>query len=220
MRPVEADSSNTRPRWQRGLYAITAQTDSVSALRNDVAAALAGGAVLVQYRDKSHNRKLRLQQASALAEICHAAQVPLLINDDIDLCLAVQAAGVHLGKDDAELAQARHRLGDQAIIGASCYADMQRAATAAAAGADYLAFGSFFPSLSKPAAPPCPPSLLKQARSWQLPVVAIGGINTENGSALIHHGADLLAVISDLFGAADIAAQAARYRKLFQHHEQ
>lgn len=201
----------------RGLYAITAG-DTVTAigLVEQVAQAIAGGARLIQYRDKSGDPIKRLAEAGALNELCRAQGVPLLINDDLALAAGVGAAGVHLGRDDAPLAEARARLGADAIIGVSCYDDFALAAAAAAAGADYVAFGSFFPSPTKPAAVPADPALLRRARrELAVPAVAIGGITPENGGALIEAGAALLAVVSGVFGAADIRAAARRYATLF-----
>jgi len=202
----------------RGLYAITAG-DTVTALglSEQVARAIAGGARVIQYRDKSGDPIKRLAEATALNHLCRAQGVPLLINDDVALAAQVGAAGVHLGRDDADLAEARARLGSDAIIGVSCYDDFELAEAAAASGADYVAFGSFFPSPTKPQAVPADPALLQRARSeLALPAVAIGGITPENGRALIAAGAAMLAVISGVFGAADIQAAARRYADLFE----
>jgi thiamine-phosphate pyrophosphorylase len=143
--------------------------------------------------------------------------VPLIINDDVELAVHCGAAGVHLGRDDADLATARARLGTGAIIGVSCYADLERAREAAAAGADYLAFGRFFPSQTKPEAVPADPALLAAARrELDLPLCAIGGITPANAAPLLEAGADLLAVIQGLFGQPDVRAAAARFQALFQ----
>jgi len=201
----------------RGLYAITAG-DTVTALglTEQVARAIAGGACVIQYRDKSGDPIKRLAEATALSRLCREHGVPLLINDDVALAAQVGAAGVHLGRDDADLAEARARLGDDAIIGVSCYNQFELAEHAAATGADYVAFGSFFASPTKPEAVPADPALLQRARhELHLPAVAIGGITPENGRALIAAGAAMLAVISGVFGAADIQAAARRYADLF-----
>jgi thiamine-phosphate pyrophosphorylase len=178
--------------------------------------ALAGGARLVQYRDKSRDLSLRLAQARALGTLCDAAGVPLIINDDIQLAAAVSADGVHLGRDDPDPREARRLLGPSALIGVSCYDRLDLAEAAQAAGADYVAFGSFFPSSTKPLAVRADLDLLRQARRRiRLPLVAIGGITPENGAALIEAGADLLAVVSGVFGAPDLRAAAAAYARLF-----
>lgn len=188
----------------RGVYAITdgPRDDLVEA----VLAALAGGARLVQYRDKGTDRARREIEARALASLCRSHDVPLIVNDDVDLALTAGADGVHLGADDASLAEARVRLGAQAIIGVSCYDSIERARHLATAGADYLAFGTFFPSPTKPSARRADPALLREARAIGLPLVAIGGINADNARLLVDAGADYLAVISAVFGAADITA--------------
>jgi thiamine-phosphate pyrophosphorylase len=201
----------------RGLYAITAG-DTVTALglAEQVAQAIAGGARVIQYRDKSGDPIKRLGEAEALNRLCRAHGVPLLINDDVGLAQQVGAAGVHLGRDDASVAQARVRLGADAIIGVSCYNDFARAERAAAAGADYVAFGSFFPSPTKPEAVRADLVLLQRARrELAIPAVAIGGITPENGRALIDAGAAMLAVITGVFGQPDIRAAARAYSRLF-----
>lgn len=203
----------------RGLYAITQTTDkSISQVIADVEAALQGGAVVVQYRDKQPLDARRL--ANELLKVCHAHQVPLLINDDVELALAVGADGVHLGRDDGDIASARRRLGREAVIGISCYNDIERAKSAVAAGADYVAFGRFFPSGSKPLAAPADIATLRQARQHlNVPIVAIGGILPENGGQLLEAGADLLAVIGGLFDTAPKQA-AETFQTLFKHQEQ
>jgi len=203
--------------WQRGLYAIA---DSALLAGSDVAArvgaAIAGGAVLVQYRDKGADGAQRHVQASAVLACCRAHKVPLLINDDIELTDAIGADGVHLGRDDTALAAARQRLGPHAIIGVSCYNLLPHAIAAAEAGADYVAFGRFFPSRTKSHAVQAEIELLHDAkRRLNIPVAAIGGITADNGSMLIEAGADLLAVIQGVFAQPDIAAAARRIAILF-----
>jgi thiamine-phosphate pyrophosphorylase len=201
----------------RGLYAITdSRLIPREQVTTRVAQAIDGGAVMIQYRAKRTSRDERLQEALALGRLCRERGLPLLVNDDIDLALACDAAGVHLGRDDIPPAQARMRLGSQAIIGVSCYDQLERARAAAASGASYVAFGRFFPSLSKPEAVQAMPALLSQARrEISLPIVAIGGITPENASGLLEAGADLLAVIHGVFGQADIRAAAQAYAALF-----
>lgn len=200
---------------RRGLYAITQpEHKTLEQILNEVEAALKGGAVVIQYRDKQPLDAEGL--ARQLLSLCHAYQVPLLINDSVELALKVGADGVHLGKDDGDIANARSRLGEDAIIGISCYNDIRKARSAAEHGADYAAFGRFFPSGSKPLAAPADLSTLTQAKQLlNLPVVAIGGILPENGGQLIAAGADLLAVIGGIFDH-DPQAAARAYQALFQ----
>ncbi len=182
-----------------GLYAIT-QTENKSAdtVINEVEAAIKGGAVIVQYRDKHPQDAPFL--ARELVKVCHRHSVPLLINDDIELAALVNADGVHLGKEDGAVAQARKRLGNAAIIGVSCYDSVEQAIAAQSQGATYAAFGRFFPSNSKPLAAPAHIETLRQAKlKLTIPLVAIGGILPENGAQLVAAGADLLAVIGGLF---------------------
>lgn len=209
-------SGALRRQWQRGgLYAIT-QTDNKSAdtIIAEVAAAIRGGAIIVQYRDKNPADAVKL--ARELVKLCHQHHVPLIINDDIELAAMVGADGVHIGKEDGNIAMARKYLGDTAIIGVSCYNFVEQAIDAQAQGASYAAFGRFFPSTSKPLAAPAQIETLKQAkRILTIPVVAIGGILPENGARLLAAGADLLAVIGGLFD--DQPEQSARaYRALFE----
>lgn len=197
----------------RGLYAITdgPRADLVEAS----AAALAGGARLLQYRDKTHDAARRADEARALQALCAAHGVPLIVNDDVELAAAVGAAGVHLGEDDLAVGAARARLGAQAIVGVSCYDSIERARRLAAAGADYLAFGAFFPSPTKPQARRATTGLLRAAKPLGLPLVAIGGITPDNAAPLVDAGADCLAVISALFAHADVQTQARRFSHLF-----
>jgi thiamine-phosphate pyrophosphorylase len=182
-----------------GLYALTPDDPDTQALVAKVRAAIAGGAAAVQYRYKPADPARRTEQARALAALCRAASIPLVVNDDIELALAVDAAGVHLGRDDGDLAAARRLLGPGRLLGASCYDRLERAEGAVAAGADYVAFGSVFASPTKPAAVRAPLALLGAARRLGRPVVAIGGITLETAREVISAGAASVAVISDLF---------------------
>jgi thiamine-phosphate pyrophosphorylase len=206
-----------RDRRVRGLYAITDTSGDVDdGLLTRVRSAILGGAQLVQYRDKSADRGRRRRQGSALNALCRAHGTPLIINDDVALAAEVGAAGVHVGKDDLSLAAARSRLGNTAIIGVSCYDRLDLALAAARQGADYVAFGSFFPSPTKPSAVRADIELLRAARrELSLPIVAIGGITPANGADLIAAGADCLAVISGVFTQPDIRAAAQAYTDLF-----
>lgn len=203
-----------------GLYAVTPDVADTRRLIATAQAALAGGAHLLQYRNKPAPAALRLSQASALLVLCRRYRVPLIINDDLDLALAVSADGLHLGAEDGSLAAARARLGTAKILGASCYDRLELALEAARLGADYVAFGSFFPSSVKPGAVRAPLTLLRDAkRRLSMPVVAIGGITLENAPQLIAAGADGVAVISALFGADDVELAARRFNALFAARE-
>jgi len=199
----------------RGLYAITPDTSDTEALARKVEQALAGGIVALQYRSKLLARDKRLAQAQRLATLAQGYGVPFIVNDDVEIALAVGANGAHLGRDDADLAAARQRLAGK-ILGASCYERIELARAAVAAGADYVAFGAVFPSPTKPDAVRAPLALFGEAKSLGVPLAAIGGITLENAPQLLGAGADLLAVISDLFDAADVAARARQYARLFQ----
>jgi thiamine-phosphate pyrophosphorylase len=201
---------------QRGLYLLTPDLIDTGLLCTRVEAGLRGGAVLLQYRNKHADASTRSELAHALRPICDRHRVPLLINDDAVLARDVGAAGVHLGEGDVALSQARALLGPDAVIGASCYDDLERAVAAAAAGASYLAFGAFFSSTTKPTARRAHPDLLRDAAGLGLPLVAIGGISADNARPLIDAGAAFLAVIGDVFDAPDIEAAARRYASLFQ----
>lgn len=193
----------------RGLYAITPEDVG------RVAAAVASGALCaLQYRSKSADRARRLAEAQLLARLCRAHGVPLIVNDDVELALEVDAAGVHLGRDDESIAAARARLPGR-ILGASCYDRLELAERAVAAGADYVAFGSVYASITKPGAVRAPLALF--GRELGVPKVAIGGITAENAAPLLAAGADALAVLSDLFDAPDVAARAREYAKVFAH---
>lgn len=187
-----------------GLYAITPALADTARLVAAVEACLAGGAAVVQYRAKEAAPALALEQARALAAVCRRAGVPLIVNDGVLLAREAGASGVHLGRDDGDVAAARATF-PGAIVGLSCYDDPQRAARAAAQGADYVAIGSVFASATKPQAVRAPLERLAQARAASgLPVVAIGGVNADNAGRAIAAGADFVAVIDALFGAPDI----------------
>ena len=196
----------------RGLYAITPDFAELEPLLRKVEQALKAGVALLQYRNKIISKDKRLLQAKELAPLARGYGVPLIINDDVEIAAAVGANGVHLGKEDGDLAAARAKLPGR-IVGASCYNDLDKARAAVRAGATYVAFGSVFPSPTKPQAVKAPLSLF--AANLGVPLCAIGGITLDNAPALIAAGADLLAVITDLFDAPDIGARAAQYRKLF-----
>ena len=196
----------------RGLYAITPDIADSDVLARKVEQALKAGVAMLQYRNKALSKDKRLFQAKELAALARGYGVPFIVNDDLDIALSVGANGAHLGKDDGDLAAARAKLPGR-ILGASCYADLEKARIAVRHGADYVAFGSVYASSTKPGAVRAPLSLFRH--NLGVPLCAIGGITVENAPALVAAGASLLAVISDLFDAPDIAARATQYRKLF-----
>ncbi len=200
----------------RGLYAVTPDEADSARLLALVRRALAGGAGILQYRNKVADAALRHAQATALRALCHDYGAALIINDDLELAIAVNADGVHLGGDDGSLAAARARLGPDKWLGASCYSHVENAERAIAEGADHIAFGSFFVSTVKPGAVRSPLALLTEAkRRFRVPVVAIGGITLDNAPQLIAAGADSVAVISALFGASDVTLAAQQFNALF-----
>lgn len=187
----------------QGLYAITQTEGKIpETILNEVSLALKGGVSVVQYRDKTPNDD-GITLAKALLTLCHQFNVPLLINDNVKLAQTIGADGVHLGKDDGDILSARQQLGANAIIGVSCYDDVTTALHAEKRGVNYVAFGRFYPSASKPNAPTAHLKTLRLAKEKiNLPIVAIGGILPSNGQTLLQAGADILAVIDGLFAHA------------------
>ena len=200
-----------------GLYVITPTAEFPhEQLLRDVELALKGGARIVQYRDKSRDTARRLNQAQQLLALCNQFGATFIVNDDVALAAAVHAHGVHLGGEDTPLPQARERLGAKAVIGASCYNRLELAVRAQQQGADYVAFGRFFPSRTKPQAVPADIALLRQAKAQlHLPIVAIGGITAQNGAQLIAAGADMLAVVDAVFAQEDIVTAARQLTECF-----
>src|SRR5258708_17939632 len=200
----------------RGLYAVTPDEPDVGLLARKVSKALAGGARIVQYRNKSASAGLRGEQGAAWLALCREARIRLVINDDLDLASRIGADGLHLGRDDMPVAAARAQLGKDKLLGASCYDRLELALAAREAGADYVAFGSAFPSATKPGASRAPLSPYRDAKGrLSSPVVAIGGITTENARTVIETGADALPGISSLVGAPDLEAAARSFSRLF-----
>jgi thiamine-phosphate pyrophosphorylase len=189
----------------RGLYAITPEGVDPAKVR----LALEGGVALLQYRNKTRDRA----HAATIVRLAKDFRVPVIINDDVELALELDADGAHLGRDDGDLRSARERLQGR-LLGASCYNDARLARAAVAEGADYVAFGSVFASPTKPGAVRAALSLFGE--SFGVPLCAIGGITLENAAQLLAAGADLLAVITDVFEAPDIRRRAADYAKLFR----
>jgi thiamine-phosphate pyrophosphorylase len=198
----------------RGLYAITPEGLASALLYEKVQRALEGGLALLQYRNKRLSKEARLQEATRIAVLARGYGVPFIVNDDVGLALQVGAQGVHLGREDGELGAARERLPGK-LLGASCYDSLELGKRAVGEGADYVAFGSVFASLTKPDAVRAPLCLFGAARSLGVPLCAIGGITLANAEQAVQAGADLIAVISDLFDAADVTARARQFGKLF-----
>ncbi len=192
----------------RGLYAITPETPDTEWLKRTVADALRGGAAAIQYRQKGLSREHAEAQARTLQALCHASGRPLIINDSIDLMLAIDADGVHLGRDDGDPFAARERIGTGKLLGVSCYDDFERAFRYREV-ADHVAFGAVFASPTKPGAVRAPLELFGRARALGLNTVAIGGITAANARQVVDAGADAVAVISAVFAAPDVASAAA-----------
>jgi thiamine-phosphate pyrophosphorylase len=200
-----------------GIYAITPDLTDTTNLVMLTQQALTGGVQLVQYRNKTADNILKLEQATLLSYLCQKFNTPLIINDDLDLAIKVDADGVHLGMEDITVTEARRRLGPGKIIGASCYSQLRYAIEAENHGADYAAFGAFFVSITKPDAVSASISLLCKAKQYlQIPVVAIGGIDSENIAELIYKGADAVAVSRSLFNSANTQFEAKRLSCIFK----
>lgn len=203
----------------KGLYGVTDShlLPDDNGLLHAAEQALHGGMKILQYRDKSDDQKKRLRQAGALKVLCHQHQAILIINDDVELAVAVEADGVHVGQSDASVAEARSRLGDYAIIGVSCGGSIELAQKAVDSGANYIAFGKFFDSRTKPDAKTANMSVLPEAKQrFEVPVVAIGGITVDNASQIIEAGADMIAVVNNLFAASDIQLRARELSGFYQ----
>ena len=217
---VDSGNFSTREGTQKGAHDTDQAGDQVESHRlnllHDVEFAIVGGARIVQYRDKSQNSAMRLAQAKEMLELCKRYGVLLIINDDVELAAAINAHGVHLGGEDASLQTARKRLGSHAIIGASCYNRLELAIHAQEQAADYVAFGRFFPSSTKPNAVQADVELLRLAkRQLSIPIVAIGGITAQNGAQLVSAGADMLAVVEAVFAQDDIISAARQFAQCF-----
>lgn len=200
----------------KGLYAITQDELDSEKLFQQVAAALKGGASVIQYRNKAASQQVALEQATALSSLCRSHAATFIVNDDVELALKVEADGVHLGSSDGSLREARKKLGEGKILGASCYNRLEIAQFAEQNTADYIAFGACFPSATKPLAPKADLMLFTKAKPiLTVPMVAIGGITLENAVQVIHAGADAVAVISTLWASPDIEKTARAFSALF-----
>lgn len=200
----------------KGVYVITDPTLMAGDLLLKTEASIRAGASIVQYRNKQATTDQQLTEATILRELCLENDTVFIINDDPELAVAVDADGVHLGQADTSLSAARQLLGNDKIIGVSCNNRFEYAQQAVNQGADYLAFGRFYPSLTKPHAPQASDDLLQKAQAlWSLPIAAIGGITPQNGKQLIHSGATMLAVIHGIFAQQDVHAATLDYVRLF-----
>jgi thiamine-phosphate pyrophosphorylase len=200
----------------KGLYIVTPDWDDTAKLREVTEMALRGGAALVQYRHKSADAALRRTQAQSLLALCRTYRRPFIINDHVDLCLALDADGVHVGGTDAGVAQVRAALGPEKIVGASCYGDLELARAARQSGASYVAFGGFYPSRVKKYPVTTSPNIVAQSKKEvDLPSVVIGGMTHENAAPLVAAGADMVAVISSIYLASDPELAAREFSALF-----
>ena len=200
----------------KGLYAITPGTADLNTLVHKTQLVIEGGAFMVQYRSKIQDRAVKIQQCAAILRLCREYGVPCIVNDDVEMCRILEADGVHLGENDDNIAEVRHILGEDAIIGSSCYDQLDRAKQAQKEGATYVAFGAVFPTPTKPNAPRATLALLREAkREIHIPIVAIGGITVNNAHDVIEAGVDAIAVITSLFEAKTIKETAETFLKMF-----
>ncbi len=199
----------------RGLYIVTPDWDDTARLLAVTEQALLGGAAIVQYRHKTAQPVQRMEQAAALLSLCRQYQKPLIINDHLDLCQALDADGLHVGGTDIDVAAARAALGEHKIVGASCYGDLQRANDAAAAGASYIAFGGFYPSRIKKYDFRTEYDIVSEAAGIGLPRVVIGGMTLENCKPLVQRGSEMVAAISSVYFEEDPQAAAREFAALF-----
>ena len=200
-----------------GLYLVTPDWDDTDQLITVTEQALLGGAAIVQYRHKLATAALRLEQASALQVVCRRFGVPFIINDYVELCLELDADGVHVGGTDVSVSVARKEVGAEKIVGASCYGDLDLAHSAFWAGASYVAFGGFYPSRVKQYPVTTPPDIVSRAKvALPLPSVVIGGMTAKNSQPLIAVGAHMVAAISSVYLAIDPQAAAREFVQLFE----
>lgn len=200
----------------KGLYLVTPDWDDTQKLLEVTEAGLRGGAALVQYRHKTASPALRREQAAGLQALCRRHGRPFIVNDFIDLCMELDADGIHVGGTDAAVAQVRAAVGPDKIVGSSCYGSLELAREASQAGASYVAFGGFYPSRVKKYEVTTQPGIVAHAKQEiPLPNVVIGGMTHENAVPLVKHGADMVAVISSVYMAEDPEAAARRFAALF-----
>ena len=202
----------------KGLYAVTPDEKDLFALSSKVESCIRGGARLIQYRSKGLSKTEQNKQAREIKMVCDRYKVPLIINDNVELCRIINANGVHLGEDDDSLEKARLVLGPSKIIGVSCYNSIDRVRKAVDKGATYIALGACFPSKTKPHAPTASLDLIDLVlKNFKIPVVAIGGINLENIDLLINEGVNCVAMINSLFKVKDIEGTARKFSSLIKN---
>ena len=200
----------------RGLYAITPDMADLNTLIQKTQSAIEGGVFMVQYRSKIHDHDVKMQQCAAILRLCREYEIPCIVNDDVDMCRSLEADGVHLGEKDDNIAEVRRILGEDAIIGSSCYDQLERAKQAQKEGASYVAFGAMYPTSTKPNAPRATIGLLREANSQiQIPIVAIGGITVNNAHDVIETGVDAIAVINSLYESHSIKETAETLSQMF-----
>ena len=200
----------------KGLYAITPDMADLNTLIQKTQSAIEGGAFMVQYRSKIQDRDVKMQQCAAILRLCREYEIPCIVNDDVDMCRSLEADGVHLGEKDDNIAEVRRILGEDAIIGSSCYDQLERAKQAQKEGASYVAFGAMYPTSTKPNAPRATIGLLREANSQiQIPIVAIGGITVNNAHDVIETGVDAIAVINSLYESHSIKETAETLSQMF-----
>ncbi len=200
----------------RGLYAITPDMADLNTLIQKTQSAIEGGVFMVQYRSKIHDHDVKMQQCAAILRLCREYEIPCIVNDDVDMCRSLEADGVHLGEKDDNIAEVRRILGEDAIIGSSCYDQLERAKQAQKEGASYVAFGAMYPTSTKPNAPRASLALLREAKSQiQIPIVAIGGITVNNAHDVIETGVDAIAVINSLYESHSIKETAETLSQMF-----
>jgi len=200
----------------KGLYAITPDMADLNTLVHKTQLVIEGGAFMVQYRSKIQDRAVKIQQCAAILRLCREYDVPCIVNDDVEMCRILEADGVHLGENDDNIAEVRRILGEDAIIGSSCYDQLDRAKQAQKEGASYVAFGAMFPTPTKPNAPRATLELLREAKSEiEIPIVAIGGITVNNAHDVIEAGVDAIAVITSLYESNSIKETAETFLKMF-----
>jgi thiamine-phosphate pyrophosphorylase len=200
----------------KGLYAITPDMADSNSLLQKTQLAIEGGAFMVQYRSKIQDRDVKMQQCAAILRLCREYKIPCIVNDDVDMCRVLEADGIHLGEKDDNIAEVRNILGEDAIIGSSCYDQLNRAKLAQKEGASYVAFGAMFETSTKPIAPRATLELLREAKSQiQIPIVAIGGITMNNAHDVIETGIDAIAVINSLYESNSIKETAETLSSMF-----
>ena len=200
----------------KGLYAITPDMADLNTLIHKTQLVIESGAFMVQYRSKIHDRDVKMQQCAAILRLCREYDVACIVNDDVEMCRILDADGVHLGENDDNIAEVKHILGEDSIIGSSCYDQLNRAKQAQKEGASYVAFGAMFPTPTKPNAPRATLELLREAKSEiQIPIVAIGGITMNNAHDVIETGIDAIAVITSLYESNSIKETAETFSQMF-----